>query len=346
MKPIEQQTGHLSEIRFDFRRNSLVTFRLIAALSVMYTHGIVHMQSPGIPVITAILGFFSGIPLFFSLSGFLLWESANREEGFFDYAKRRVFRIYPELWVGVAVELIVLLSLFKGPIQWGQLGLFALCQSSFFQFWTPDFLRGYGCGTPNGSLWSICTLIQFYVLLYPVRRIMHNRKLWVWLSVLIGSIIIGASGHVLERILPTIVYKLYQQTPIPYLWLFVFGMMLSEKQEFVIPFLRKWWLVFTLISLVTLFNKWDIACEYYYVFRSYGMILAVVSVAYRFPSLTIKRDISYGIYIYHMTVVNGMIMLDFTGKNLWVFLMMALSCVLAYISSMVFYVHRGKSSKK
>ena len=43
--------------------------------------------------------------------------------------------------------------------------LFIFCQSSIFQFWTPNFLRGYGCGTPNGSLWTIGILIQFYIII-------------------------------------------------------------------------------------------------------------------------------------------------------------------------------------
>lgn len=321
----------------DMKHNCLDTFRLIAALSVMYIHGITHMGTSGVPAVTAVLSFFSGIPLFFSLSGFLLWESANREKSFLAYAKKRVRRIFPELWLGVAVELAVLLILFEGTVRWGQLGLFALCQGTFLQFWTPDFLRSYGCGTPNGSLWSICTLIQFYILLYPFRRILANRKLWVWLLLLTGSILAGAAEPVLQKLLPGLVFKLYQQTLIPYLWLFTLGMFLSEKRHILIPFLQKWWWGFALISVVTYFTDWDIVCGYYRVLRSYSMILAVVGFAYRFPGLAVKRDISYGIYIYHMTVVNAMLVLGTAGSSLWVFLMMALSCGLAYISWRIFH---------
>ena len=338
--------GHIPEIGLDLKRNSLDTFRLIGALSVMYTHGVLHMDVDGISWLNAVFGFFKGIPLFFALSGYLLWNSTGKAESFPRYALKRARRIYPELWLGIAVELAVLLILFEGPIRWMQLGLFALCQGTVLQFWTPDLLRSYGCGTPNGSLWTICTLIQFYILIYPFRRIMRGRRTWVWLLLLAGSILIGASGPVLEQMMPQIVYKLYQQTPIPHLWLFMLGMFVGERCEVLIPFLRKWWPAFALVSVATFFVKLDIECGHYDVLRSYGMVLAVLGFAYRFPGLAVKRDISYGIYIYHMTVVNAMIELGATGKGYWVFLMMAVSCVLAYISTLIFHPGRGRRLKK
>ena len=340
------RSGHIPEMGLDPKRNSLDTFRLIGALSVMYTHGVLHMDVDGIGWLNSIFGFFKGVPLFFALSGYLIWNSSGKAESFLCYAKKRARRIYPELWLGIAVELVVLLVLFEGPIRWAQLGLFALCQGTFLQFWTPDFLRGYGCGTPNGSLWTICTLIQFYILIYPFHRIMRQRKLWVWLTLLAVSILIGAAGPILEQAIPQIVYKLYQQTLIPYLWLFMLGMFVGEKRDVLIPFLRKWWPAFALVSVGTFFVEWDIVCGHYNVLRSYGMILAVLGFAYRFPGLAVKRDISYGIYIYHMTVVNGMIVLGAVGKTGWVFLMMALSCILAYASTLIFHPGRGRGSKK
>ena len=330
----------------DFSQNALHTVRLLAAFSVMHYHGRMHLQTQAIPVLGEILYYFLGVPLFFALSGFLLWHSAGRENTFVAYARKRFRRIFPELWMAVAVELVVLLLLFQGSVKWLQLGLFALTQSTILQFWTPDFLRGYGCGTPNGSLWSICTTIQFYVVLYYLYRILHGRKLMVWLLFIVGSILIGISGPLLEGVMPVLVYKLYQQTLFPYLWLFAAGMFLSEKWESVIPFLCRWWWAFFALSLAARWLRWDLMSGYYGVIDNFTLILAVFALAYRFPRFGIKTDISYGIYLYHMTVFNAMIELGLTGNRAYLLLGMGLSCVLAWGSTKIINRSKTKNSEQ
>lgn len=167
-------------IIMDFRRNSLNTFRLLAALQVLYGHVIAHLQLDRVPVVGDFISFFYGVPIFFTLSGFLIWQSIDRSKSFGDYIKKRFWRIYPELWVAVAVEIVVLLLLYRQPIDWPKMGLFAFGQATIFQFWTPAFLRGYGCGTPNGALWTITVLIEFYFCAYFIYKWLHNRKIAVW----------------------------------------------------------------------------------------------------------------------------------------------------------------------
>lgn len=160
--------------------NSLNTIRLIAALQVVYGHTIEHLNLEAIPVAGSFLNFFQGVPIFFTMSGFLMWDSIGRSRDYNQYLGKRFWRIYPELWVAVAIELVVLLLLYDQPINHFQFGLFAITQSTLFQFWTPDCLRGYGCGTPNGALWTICVLIQFYLVAFFVYKYFHNRRLRNW----------------------------------------------------------------------------------------------------------------------------------------------------------------------
>ena len=164
----------------DFKNNGLNLFRLLAALEVLHVHSIKHLGLTNIPFFSGFIRFFSGVPIFFTLSGFLIWHSIGRSKSFGEYSLKRFWRIYPELWVAVAVEIVVLLLLYHQPIKWPQMGLFIFGQATFFQFWTPDFLRGYGCGTPNGALWTITVLIQFYFCAFFVYKWLHNRKLVVW----------------------------------------------------------------------------------------------------------------------------------------------------------------------
>lgn len=160
-------------------RDCLNTIRLLAAMQVVYGHTLTHLHIESIPVLNDCINFFYGVPIFFTMSGFLIWQSVGRSRGFREYLGKRFWRIFPELWAAVAIELIVLLCLYHDSISWPQFVAFAITQGTIFQFWTPDCLRGYGCGTPNGALWTICVLIQFYFFVYFLYKVLHGRKTYV-----------------------------------------------------------------------------------------------------------------------------------------------------------------------
>lgn len=82
---------------------------------------------------------------------------------------------------------------------------------------------------------------------------------------------------------------------------------------------------------------------------SYTLIIAVLGVAYRFPRISVKKDISYGIYIYHMTVINAMIELGYTGTPGYLLIAMAISCLLAFVSTEIFsrrHIFKEKERKQ
>lgn len=157
------------------RDNSLSLIRLLAALQVMVGH-LTHHFNLSLPTpLDNLIGFYNGVPIFFMMSGFLIWFSIERSDSAKHFYSKRFCRIYPELWVAVAVELAILLLLYNG-IEWKSFFLFAVGQSTIFQFWTPDSLRGYGLGAPNGSLWTICVIVQFYLIAWPFYKLMKVRQ--------------------------------------------------------------------------------------------------------------------------------------------------------------------------
>jgi len=90
-------------LKTDKKRNSLNLIRLIAATQVFVGHAITafHLSLP--PIVDWLLRplfIFEGVPVFFCLSGFLLWDSIGKTPTFQCYLKKRVFRLYPELWGG------------------------------------------------------------------------------------------------------------------------------------------------------------------------------------------------------------------------------------------------------
>lgn len=298
----------------------------------MYGHTRAHLSIDGVPVFGEFIRFFNGVPIFFTLSGFLIWWSIGKSKNYGEYLKKRFWRIFPELWMAVAIELIVLLCLYHEPINWSQFGAFAITQSTFLQFWTPDCLRGYGCGCPNGSLWTITVLIQFYFFAYFVYKALHKRKTWVWLVWFATSLGVSLALPYIRLHLPEIAGKLLGQTLLPYFWMFLAASFVAEKKETILPFLkRNWWLFFLGVMTIR-FTHFDIKASYN-VLGTILLFLCLVGFAYSFPQLNVKTDISYGVYIYHMTAVNALISLGYSQSPWLIIVVFTITFLFAWIST-------------
>ena len=92
-----------------FYANSLNLIRLIAAMQVMYGHITAHLHIDMPEWISETISFFYGVPIFFGLSGYLVWRSLEKSSGFREYSLKRALRIFPELWVAVIIELAAIL---------------------------------------------------------------------------------------------------------------------------------------------------------------------------------------------------------------------------------------------
>ena len=335
-----------TDTTLDFRKNSLTTFRFLAAIYVLVVHTLVHLKIPEQPVLTSILGIVSALPVFFAVSGFSIWRSIGRSSSFKHYLSKRFWRIYPELWVGVAIEIIMILLLFKETINWIQLSAFAFTQGTIFQFWTPDFLRAYGCGVPNGSLWTIGVTIQFYFIAWFLYKFLHNKNIIRWIVFVLFAFVAKAISPILPEFLPSIICKLYEQTIIAHLWLFAIGIFVSEYFEKIVPVLKKIWWILIILSYTIEHFKFDIDIESYGYFTYTLRVLGIIGFAYLVPAIQVKKDISYGIFIYHMTVVNVMLELGVFGKLWHLLIVIAITFVLAFLSSLISDFIVKKRSKK
>lgn len=93
---------------------SLEGARGVAALTVLTFHAVVFSDDPGfLGVATA--RFWLGVPLFFLLSGFLLFRPMAHATIFLEkrpslarYARSRVLRIIPAYWVALTVTIFLL----------------------------------------------------------------------------------------------------------------------------------------------------------------------------------------------------------------------------------------------
>lgn len=315
-----------------YRHNCINLIKLLAALQVMFGHMIEHLDLSGNDPVLRTTYFFRGVPIFFVLSGFLIWFSIEHTKTFGQYLKKRFWRIYPELWVAVFVEIIIIIVLFHSWVP-KQLFVFSVCQSTLFQFWTPESLRGYGVGTPNGTLWTIGVMVQFYIVVWPLHKLMKSRKFTTWI---VGLIILfaiswagGYSSHLFGYELIT---KLYDQTFIKYLWLFYIGMFVAKFSDILLPTLRKLWFLFVLFAFLFFWTGWDLFSGYYLGW-SFFLTIGLIGFAYRFPQLSISPDISYGLFLYHMIVINVFVHFGWTGSWLYILPVSIIALLLAIAST-------------
>lgn len=327
-----------------FRENSLNTIRLLAAFQVFYGHAVAHLELPGNEVVSEILNLFQGVPIFFMLSGFLIWRSLDRISNLKCFVKKRVLRLYPELWCAVLMSVFSIVILYNN-FQIVELVLFIFGQATVFQFWTPDSLRGFGCGTPNGSLWTICVIVQFYMVAWFSKKLFcRQRCLSEWIIWLFASIVIGVVSPRFVCFLPDTMYKLYEQTIFPYLWIFLIGVFVCEYFDVLIPYLKKYWCLGLLGLVVVEILNFDIWGNYG-ILKTFLQTVVCLGFAYEFPNFNIKHDISYGVYLYHMIVINVMIQIGVV-KQWWCFVWAALATITIAVLSDKLIANKLNSEEK
>lgn len=333
------------------RENNFDLIRLMAAFQVLIWHGSVHFDlSERLYNILVIIYHFPGVPIFFTISGFLISFSLERNNfNLKQYFKNRSLRIFPALWVCTGLTAMLLLGFgkigsVKDFISW------FIAQITFFQFYTSESLKAWGTGHPNGSLWSIAVELQFYFVLPFILYVINlSKSKWsINLSLLVFfllSIFIKYFIHNNAFILQNELYvKLLNNTVLIYLHFFLTGIAIYKNFDWLLPYLKDkaliWLVIYAVYVLIAKF--WFNVYDNNYEISIWGVLantilsLLTLSFAFSFTDLSKKllreNDISYGIYIYHMPIVNTMVSLGYKGNN-WNLLVLAiLTTILAFIS--------------
>ena len=296
----------------------------------MIRHVIEHLgfKDEWILTVNHVLSFIPGVPVFFVISGFLVYRSYHRNSGnLTQYFINRAVRIFPALLPAACLGIIAILWFYPFPIKQllsGEVFLWFIGQITFFQFYTPEIIRFFGVGTPNGSLWTIPVELQFYVLLpligYYLRKL-RNKNLLLALIILLSIV----ANSMLKSVYfdDQLLGKLIGVSFIPYIYFFLIGVFISMNWSMLEKGFRGKgivWLSFFLVSVFIL-NYFSIPFTSYWYFSFFKVIYdlslagLVISVAYSQLGLKpVKFDISYGIYIYHMIFINIVIHMGYTNN--------------------------------
>jgi peptidoglycan/LPS O-acetylase OafA/YrhL len=304
-----------------FKRNNFDLLRLFAASQVMLLHAFGHLNVP-LPSYLSVLDAFPGVPIFFAISGFLISASYENSADLRKYARNRALRIFPALWCCIIATVLAFSLLGANFLSLsGLTWLFAQFAGAIY---TPVFLKNFGFGSYNGSLWTIPIELQFYILLPLLycytpaaqRRTRYIAFLWIaFLGIaILGSRLIPFTLDLTTEPLRT---KLFRYSFLPHFYLFLTGVLLQRLRVYQWQVLRNkgvYWLVAYLALFYVLPRESGIVS----IFMRLMLALVAVSMAYTGASighwLLRGNDISYGIYIYHGLFVNVFIEAGLVGR--------------------------------
>lgn len=94
--------------RIDFGDNCFDFIRIFCALTIFLGHFITDYNVPS-HILNFISYFVRGVPVFFVLSGYLVARSIEKYD-VKEFLIRRFFRIYPSMWVCIAINTAIILA--------------------------------------------------------------------------------------------------------------------------------------------------------------------------------------------------------------------------------------------
>jgi peptidoglycan/LPS O-acetylase OafA/YrhL len=308
------------------RINNFDLIRLLAAAQVLLIHGYEHFKlqgvSPACDHVIKAIRHVPGVPIFFTISGFLIAWSFDRSPNVRQYTRNRFLRLYPGLWVALAVTTAFLVGhgfLTAHNLTTAPVLAWFVAQITVGQFYTPGAFRGYGLGNPNGALATIVIELQFYALVPIVFQLSQTKRGRTWLLAGLAALSIAAN-FLIARLDPSeLTSKLLVVSLAPYLFYFLTGTLAylhwQRLGHFVCDRAPLFLSVFVAYSAVA--SGWLGLYYPTYWPNAYGLLGSIllsgatlaVAFSWRDVSHRLLRgtDLSYGVYIYHCIILNHMV---------------------------------------
>jgi exopolysaccharide production protein ExoZ len=282
-------------------RNNFDLLRLILASLVMLGHFTYLTRSSMDSVIFSYPDF--AVEAFFVLSGYLIYGSFSTRPSLLPYFVRRACRIYPLYTVVVIAQAIAMIALLPDSALnhvW-EIAKHVIVNLGFANFLSPDIghltavLREPEI---NPSMWTLKIEVGFYIILPALRFLVRRFGIWTIFAIFVFSSIYSI------LLLDQGAVHLAKQLP-GQLRFFAVGIALHHFRDQIRP--NAWLataLTLALLTIVTFGGAW---------FPSVLHPLTAGGVVFlfgrRMPAATVRRDISYGVYLLHGPVIQiGLLM--------------------------------------
>lgn len=309
--------------------NSFNAVRLLAALQVAYVHAIAHLKIP------PTFGFdwiaqFPGVPIFFAISGYLVFDSLLRLPTLWDFYRHRIARVYPAL----IVNIVILETLFGlgGGLHFDAVGparaiffeaayMATASDEAAIRWAGAKVIRsfdGFFQIYPSGVLWTLTVELTFYISIPMFLFARTRKKLASALIVALGIVSIASNDLAQKSLLLSL-------CSMPYFWMFGLGMLF-----------RLWrppaWMVLpgAAIALAAIiFAAWsrDLIWLEWRVDPSMSALIetALLCVFVLFLGISpilksgilARFDVSYGFYLYHMLIVAALMNIPSDDRSEW-----------------------------
>lgn len=261
--------------------------------------------------------------------------SYDKNKNIKEYAKNRVLRIIPGLYMSFFVGIVILFYFDQlSGISIMSILPWIVAQLTLFQFYNPEFIRDFGVGVINGSLWTISVELVFYILL-PVIYIFLQKNFYIkFLTLLFISF--GFYYYIHHVSTNLLIYeKLIKVSIFPYLFYFLFGLYVYKNIDIFRKYIEDKIFLYLILYVLVLYIKIDLFI--YNIFIQVIFSFLVFSFIFSFKTLSYKlmrhNDFTYGIYIYHMLIVNVFVQLNYMEgiENILEVLVFSIACgVLSY----------------
>ena len=168
--------------------NRFDVLRLFAAWLVLYNHSFILTASSETEWISKFLKFDTAsglaVAMFFTISGYLVFNSLENSRSAKDFLIKRALRIYPAL-IGVVLFTIFIV----GPLS-TELSLsnyFKTISGINIKYELPGVFENFPEKSVNGSLWSIALELRCYLILFLLSLIPLSMRIKILLAVTILS---------------------------------------------------------------------------------------------------------------------------------------------------------------
>lgn len=293
--------------------NNFDLLRFVFGFVVFLVHAHILTQNPTLEPLGRWFSAEMAIQGFFVISGYLVYMSHQNSGSLVHFLKKRALRIYPAY-----VTVILLCVIFgaaltsRSPGEYFSFDIVKYLAANlvFMNFLAPNLpgvFETNALQAVNGALWTLKLEIMFYLLVPLIAWTARRRGHALTLSLLYATSLLYAltMQHFFATSGRAVFETLSRQLP-GQLTYFVAGMALYHYRE-VLPRLR-WWL---LPALLVLWLVRDPALRLALAPAALGIIVIYSAVVFRsMGNFGRYGDLSYGIYIFHFPILQGMIALN------------------------------------